>query len=143
MFEMSCEFVQERLSAFLDFEERAEDINAALAHLYGCENCQDFFSTAVKVRSVGAEDRAAYPYELDDAVLRRVHEKRATDFLRYRLRLPAYVVSAAAVLLIVISFAFGFMVNRSLSQREIEKAMSNHGLLVMPQQTVYPVMSRQ
>jgi len=140
---MNCDFVQERLSAFLDREESGDNIETVLSHLYGCESCQDFFSTAVKVRSIAAEDSPAYPAELDDAVRQRVQEKRGTSFLRYRFRLPAYVVSAAAVLLIVISFAFGFMVNRSISQREIEQAMSNHGLFVMPQQTVYPVMSRQ
>ncbi len=139
---MDCDFVQERLSAFLDREDSTDNIESALVHLYGCESCQSFFNAAVKLRSMSSDDREVYPFELDEAVLRQVHEKRKANFLKYRLRLPAYVVSAAAVILIAISFAFGFMVNRSMSEREIQQALASHGLYVMPQQTVYPVSIR-
>ena len=140
---MNCEFVQERLSAFLDREESTDNIESALTHLYGCESCQNFFNAAVRLRSIASDNREVYPAGLDEAILRRVHENRKTNFLKYRLRLPAYVMSAAAAILIVISFAFGFMVNRSISEREMRRILSSQGFYIMPQQTVYPVMSRE
>ena len=140
---MNCDFVQERLSAFLDREDSADNIEAVLSHLYGCESCQNFFNSMGRLRSMASDDSDVYPIELDDVVVRRVQERNKASLLKYRLRLPAYVVSAAAVILIVISFAFGFMVNRSVSEREMQRILSSRGFYVMPQQTVYPVMSRE
>ncbi len=139
---MDCDFVEQRLSAFLDREEETESMDAALSHLYGCESCQNFFTSAVKLRTMAGDDRGVYPSELDEAMLRQMRNKGKPNLMSYRLRLPAYVVSAAAVILIVVSFAFGFMVNKSMSQRELQRALSSQGMYVMPQQTVYPVVSR-
>ena len=139
---MDCDFVEQRLSAFLDREESTDSMDAALSQRYGCESCQKFFRSAVRLRSTAGDDNEIYPVELDGVILRRMQDRNKANFMKYRLRLPAYVASAAAVILIVISFAFGFMVNRSISQREIQRALSSRGLYVMPQQTVYPVVSR-
>lgn len=140
---MDCDFVQEWLSAFLDHEEGTDNIDSALTHLYVCESCQNFFNAAVKLRSVAGDDKEVFPVELDEVISRGVNERQRNNFLNYRLRLPAFVVSTAAVILIAISFAFGFMVNRSMSEHEIQQALTSHGIYVMPQQTVYPVSVRQ
>lgn len=143
MCEMNCEFVQEQLSAFLDREESTDSMESVLNHLYECESCQSFFNSAVKLRSAATDENEIYPAELDEVILRAVNERQKRNLLSYRLRLPAYVVSAVAVVVIAISFAFGFMLNRSMSEREIRQALISRGLYVMPQQTVYPVSIRQ
>ncbi|MCL4539363.1 MAG: zf-HC2 domain-containing protein [Bacteroidetes bacterium] len=142
---MNCDFVQERLSAFLDREESTDNIEAALSHLYGCESCQNFFSTAVKLHSLASDDRMSYPAGLDESISRKIGRKQNTNALGYQLRIPVYVVSMAAVILLIVSFAIGFMLQENMHRDEINailKAVPSHVVYGMPTQVVYPVSIR-
>lgn len=143
---MNCDFVQERLSAFLDREESTDDIEAVLSHLYGCEKCQRFFNAAAKLRTLASEDNKFYPLELDNAILRKAPAKQKTNLFGYRLKLPAYVASAVALILAVVSFMFGFMLQENTHQKEIRtilQAPPSQVVYGMSGVTVYPVMNHQ
>lgn len=143
---MNCDYVQEKLSAFLDREESLDDVDGVLSHLYGCESCQSFFGSAIELRSLAGNDRLSYPVELDESVLRETRRKRRSNPLSYRLKLPVYVASAAAVILLVLSFTFGYMMQASEHQEEINailKTTPSQVLYAMPTQVVYPVSMRE
>ncbi len=139
---MNCDHVQEKLSAFLDREESLDDVDEVLSHLYGCEGCKSFFSSAIKLRLLAGEDKIAPPPELDDSVLSDLKRKKRANPLSYRLKLPVYLVSAAAVVLLVLSFAFGYMMQATEHRAEINRIMKSEPAQVvygMPAQVVYPV----
>ncbi len=143
---MNCDHVQEKLSAFLDREEAADDFDGVLTHLYGCESCQSFFGTAVKIRSLAGDDRTTFPVEVDEPVLKSLKKARSANPLSYRLRLPVYVVSAAAVVLLAVSFMFGFMMQQDIYQKRIDAIMQAPPAQVvygMPAQLVYPAAIRE
>ncbi len=104
---MNCDLVQEKLSVFLDREGNADDFDGVLSHLYGCEQCQSFFNLAVKFRSLAQDRKLPYPDDLDDTIVKKMRKEVRSNPLRYHLRLPVYAVSAAAVILLVLSFTFG------------------------------------
>ncbi|MCL5020265.1 MAG: zf-HC2 domain-containing protein [Bacteroidetes bacterium] len=139
---MNCDYFQEKLSAFLDREGSFDDVDGVLSHLYGCDECKAFITSAIKLRSLAGRDKVATPPELDDSLLREVKKRRIVNPLSYRLKLPVYVVSAAAVVLLVLSFAFGYMMQADVHQREMKALMQSSpaGVLYsMPTQVVYPV----
>lgn len=143
---MNCNYVQERLSAFLDREESTDEIEKVFSHLYDCEECQRFFNAAVKLRSLASEDKELYPLDLDEFVLSRAREKRKVNLLKYRLRIPAYVVSAAALVLIIVSFMFGFFLQEGVHQKEMNAILQgppSQVVYAMPTQWVYPVVNHQ
>lgn len=143
---MNCDYVQEQLSAFLDREENREQLDDMLAHLYGCGECQAFFNSAVRIRSVAGEDRAPYPVGLDESIRRKIIAKRKMNPLNRRLRLPVYAVSAGAVVLLVLSFAFGYMMQYEVHQRELNALLQAPPARVvysMPTQVVYPAAMRE
>lgn len=143
---MNCDYVQEQLSAFLDREESPVNFDAVLSHLYECEGCQAFFGSAVKLRSLAGEDKTLYPLELDESILRTARGKRSTNLLSYRLKLPVYAVSAVAIILLVLSFTFGYMIQDNVHQQELNailKAPPSQVVYGMPTQVVYPVAMRQ
>ena len=158
---MNCDHVQEILSAFLDHEDSAYEMDeelqgtrqekegriiGALSHLYGCEDCQQFFKAAVALRNIAKEERKPYPSELDDLVLSQMRSKSPTSLLNYHFNLPAYVVSAAVVILIAISFSLGFMMQENAHEREMKailQAPPSEVVYGMPAQLVYPVVNHQ
>jgi len=143
---MNCDYVQERLSAFLDREESNEEMVNVLSHLYGCDECQKFFNTTIRLRSFANEERRSYPFELNEAILQQVHNRRKASFLNYRFKLPVYVASIAAIILVAISFALGFMVQENVHQKEMDiilKAPPSEVVYGMPATIVYPVMNQQ
>lgn len=143
---MNCDYAQEELSAFLDREENPDNLDKVLSHLYGCENCQEFFGSVVKLRPLAASERMPYPVDLDESIRKQVNAKRKVNPLSYRLRLPVYVVSAAAVVLLVVSFVFGYMLQEDVYQRELKAVLQAPPARVvysMPTQVVYPVVSRR
>lgn len=121
-------------------------METVLSHLYECKGCQGFFNTAVRLRRIAEEDRKAYPTELDDRVLRQAAPIRRVRLFEYRFKLPAYVISAAAVILLAVSFAIGFMVQEDVHQKEMDailKAPPSQIVYGMPTQWVYPAMNHQ
>ncbi len=142
---MKCDDVQEKLSAFLDNEESTDEIEEPLSHLYGCSECQNFFNDAIKLRSLAHKDQVNFPPGLDEAMnFRTMKAKRG--IARYRVKVPAYVLSIAAVVLIALSFTFGFMVQGNVQRKEMTELMKSlPGQVVysMPTQVVYPVMNRE
>jgi predicted anti-sigma-YlaC factor YlaD len=143
---MNCDHVQEVLSAFLDHEERVDEIENVLFHLYGCKACQEFFNAAVGLRHIAREERERYPSGLDEILMNRIHSKSRTNLFGYRLRLPAYVASAAAVILMAVSFTLGFMVQQNVHQKEMNAILQTPPSEVvygMPAKIVYPAMNHQ
>lgn len=137
---MNCDYVQEKLSAFLDREESTNDTEKVLSHLYECERCQSFFNASVKLRSLANGDREVYPSEFDEIILRRTKERRRRNILNYRLNVPAYILSAAGVMLIIVSFVVGVMVQRNSTLQEMQQLVRARVVYQMPAVTVYPVM---
>ena len=143
---MNCDYVQEKLGAFLDREESPDDLDGTLSHLYGCESCQSFFTLAMKVRSVAVDDRIPYPVGLDESVLKEVKGRRRPNPLSYRLKLPVYAASAGAVILFVVSFFLGFMTQEDVHQKQINAILQAPPAQVvygMPTQLVYPASVRE
>lgn len=143
---MNCDYVQEQLSAFLDREESPDNIDRVLLHLYGCENCQTFFSSVTKLRSLAGENKVPYPVELDDSIGKQTNARRKVNPLSYRLGIPVYVVSAAAVVLLIISFVFGYTMQQDAHRKELDAIMNarQSGVIYsMPTQVVYPVAMRE
>ncbi len=143
---MNCDYIQEKLSAFLDRGESFEDADGVLSHLYGCNECKAFFTSAIKLRSLAVRDKVTAPPELDDSLLREVKKRRKVNPLSYRLRLPVYVISAAAVFLLVLSFTFGYLMQERVHQRELKAVLQAPPARVvysMPTQVVYPAALRQ
>ena len=141
---MNCDYVQEQLSVFLDREEGFDE--TTLSHLYGCKDCQDFFSSAVKLRALANEGKLPYPDDLDDAIMRRAQRVRKTNPLSYRLNLPVYVLSTVAVVLLVVSFTFGFVMQEDIHQKQINAILQAPPAAVvyrMPTQLVYPALIRE
>ncbi len=141
---MKCDDVQERLSAFLDNEESTDEIEEALGHLYGCSDCQSFFNDSIKLRSLAHKDQVDFPPGLDEAMNFRTIKAKC-GIARYRVKVPAYVLSIAAVVLIALSFTFGFMVQGNVQRKEMSELMKSFpGQVVysMPPQVVYPVIDR-
>lgn len=139
---MNCDYVQEELSAFLDREESSEHFDDVLSHLYGCKSCQDFFGSAARMRSLAGKDVVSYPVELDALIRKRTAPDRKVNVFGYRLKLPLYVVSAAAVVLLVVSFVFGYMMQEGVHRKEINailKAQPSQVVYGMPAQVVYPI----
>lgn len=142
---MNCDNAQELLSAFLD-NEVSGYIGQALSHLYGCENCQAFFVSAARVRSLAKEDALPFPQGIDERVPSAAARKRKSSLLRYRFRLPAYAVSAAAVMLMVLSFMFGYLEQKESYEKELKMLMQappSHVVYGMNAVTVYPVMNHE
>lgn len=143
---MNCDYVQEILSAFLDHEESANEMEDVLSHLYGCKSCQGFFTTAAGLRNIAKEEKESYPTELDGKILDRAYGKPRAHLFSYRLKLPAYVVSAMVVILMAVSFTLGFMVQENVHQKEMDailKAPPSEVIYGMPTQLVYPAMNHQ
>ncbi len=142
---MNCDYVQEMLSAFLDREETAGEMENVLSHLYGCNSCQGFFNAAVGLRNIAKEEREPFPSELDHKILDRARGKARAQSSS-RLKFPAYVVSAAVAILMAASFTFGFMVQETVHQKEMDailKAPPSEIVYGMPTQLVYPAMNHQ
>jgi predicted anti-sigma-YlaC factor YlaD len=143
---MNCDYVQEKLSSFLDREECPDDLEGTLSHLYGCESCQSFFGSAAKLRALAGDDRIAYPPDLDESITKEAALRRRTNALNYRLNLPVYAASAAAVILFVVSFFFGFMMQEDVHQKQLDAILQAPPAQVvygMPTQLVYPVSVRE
>lgn len=142
---MKCNDVQERLSAFLDNEGSTDEIEETLSHLYGCSDCQNFFNDAIKLRSLAHKEHVNFPHQLDEAI--NVRAKKASRGLtRYRVKAPAYLLSIVAVVLIAVSFTFGFMVQENAHRKEMSELMTAIRAQVvysMPTQVVYPVSNRE
>lgn len=141
---MNCDYVQEELSVFLDREEGFDE--TTLSHLYGCKDCQDFFGSAVKLRSLAHEGKLPYPDYLDDAIMRRARRTRKINPLSYRLILPVYVLSTVAAVLLVVSFLFGFVMQEDIHQKQINAILQAPPAQVvygMPTQLVYPASVRE
>ena len=145
MSKMYCVYVQEVLSAFLDREEGGDEMEKALSHLYECRSCQQFFNAVVGLRNIAKENREPYPTGLDEVVMNRMQRKSQGNLFSYRLKLPAYVISAAAMILMAISFTFGFMVQRDVHQKEMNiilQAPPSEVVYGMPAAVVYPVLNQ-
>ena len=143
---MSCDYMQEKLSAFLDREESPDDLDGVLSHLYVCKSCQTFFASAAKLRALAGDDRIAYPPDLDESIVKEAARRRSSNPLNYRLKLPVYAASAAAVILFVISFFFGFMMQEDVHQKQINAILQAPPAQVvygMPTQLVYPASVRE
>lgn len=141
---MHCDNVQERLSTFLDHEEGADELEEILSHLYGCKSCQQLFNAAVGLRNIAKGEREPFPSELDDRILSRTQAKPRANLFGYRFKLPAYVISAAVVILMAVSFTFGFMVQENVHQKEMNailQAPPSEVVYGMPAQLVVPVMN--
>lgn len=142
---MNCDYVQEQLSAFLDREENTDNFDEILPHLYKCETCQAYFNSAVKLRSLAASGRIPYPVELDESIKTQVNARRKANPLSYRLKLPAFAASAVLVVLLILSFALGFVMQEGMHRREMDailKAPPSQVVYGMPTQVVYSVSMR-
>ncbi len=143
---MNCDHVQEILSAFLDHEESAEEMEKALSHLYGCKACQQFFNAGAMVRNAAKEEKANYPVDLDERIFDLVHRRSPANVFNYRLKLPAYAVTAAAVILMAVSFTFGFMAQENVHQKEMNailQAPPSEVVYGIPARIVYPEVNHQ
>lgn len=143
---MNCDYVQEELSAFLDREESPDNFDTVLSHLYGCDNCQSFFNSGIKLRSLAASERIPYPVDLDESIGKQVNAKRKANPLSYRMKLPVFAASAVVVVLLIVSFALGFIMQEDIYRREINallKAPPSQVVYGMPAQVVYPVVMHE
>lgn len=138
---MNCDHVQEILSAFLDHEESTDEIESVLSHLYGCKDCQQFFNAAVGLRNIAREEREPFPAGIDEMITNRLQLSSRRNLFSYRPKLPAYVVSAAVIILAAVSFTLGFMVQENVHEKEMNtilQAPPSEVVYAMPTQLIYP-----
>ena len=107
---MSCESIQEMISAFLDGELAPSQDDEMFTHLRECRTCRGFVRSAVQLRnSLHAAGSPAVPDSLDARVVpleasaghhHRIAQWNIHRLFSYRLAIPAPAAIASAIALI-------------------------------------------
>ena len=138
---VSCEYVAERLSAYIDGECTAEEELNIRAHLEGCDECTALLN-ALKDTSVWTSDalQTPIPETLHENILAAVQEVRARNQekkIKFSRRWSTVAV-AASLLLCVFGTLIAYVNSQRLSleaQNSLQKAMPMQQGFVYDMQT--------
>ncbi len=138
---VSCEYVSERLSAYIDGECTAEEELNIRAHLEGCDECTALLN-ALKDTSVWTSDalQTPIPKTLHEDILSAVQEARARNEakkIKFSRRWSTVAV-AASLLLCVFGTVIAYVNSERLAlqaQNSMQKAMPMQQGFVYDMQT--------
>jgi hypothetical protein len=110
---MSCSEHQERVSLFIDGELEPRQQVELFQHLAGCEECQSFIDTMLRLKEVRQHENILYPTEIDDTVLAMLTNHRSSppqgfnvlgEFFRRHISIPVPVVTGLVIAAILVGF---------------------------------------
>ena len=110
---MKCEDHQPFIHDFLTHELKKENQALLFSHLGECENCRNYFSTAVALSDSIAKDKNYYPASLDEEIFSKLPKEKSFTFTSFfSVRIPAYLAYALVAIVILLSFTLLNEVNK-------------------------------
>jgi hypothetical protein len=137
---MDCHEYKEQINLFVDGELDIKIHMELFKHLAVCQECQGFVDGLIRMKETRKKEIIQYPTELDEAILSEIStlkKSRSNDkqsisqriaFWKQPVGMPISLATAFAVIILILGFLVGGILNRSYDKQTISTTIPTNGL---------------